>query len=121
MISADRATTITDNLSAIYTKLQTRVEQTKAEGNDVTSLNALLAEMGTKIADAKTQYSAIIESVTSLDFQGYPGNKSALSNARTKLNQLNDDLKAAYRNAIQIRRELGSLQINNPRASSSAF
>lgn len=120
LIAADKTATISDNMSQIYTKLQTRINQAKANGDDVTNLNALLLDINTKITDANTQITAAQTELTALTAQGYPGNKTILSDARVKIKAAASDLKAAYKDAILIRNDLKGLKIKNPEASSSA-
>lgn len=120
LIAADRLSTITDNLDTIYTKLQTRINQEQAAGTDVTVLNSLLSDMHTQIASAKTEYQLIESELLPLNAQGYPGNKSTLTDARAKLNAAATDLKAAYKDAIQMRQQLGDLKIKNPEASTNS-
>jgi hypothetical protein len=55
-----------------------------------------------------------------LTAQGYPGNKSVLEDARTKIKAVVIDLKAAYKDALQIRQELKGLKVTTPEASESA-
>lgn len=119
LIAADRLSTITDNLDTIYAKLQTRIDQAQTQGTDVTSLNSLLSDMNSKISDAKTLYSAAETELTSLTAQGYPGNKSTLSDARTKLQTVRDDSYTAYQDAIKIRQSLGGMGLKNPEATAS--
>jgi hypothetical protein len=120
LIAADRTLTTADNLNGIYTVLQTRIKQTQTAGGDVTLLNSLLADMNTKITDANTEIAAAQAELTSLTASGYPGNKSILEDARSKIKIAVTDLKTAYRDALQIRNGLGGIKINNPEASSSA-
>jgi predicted nucleic acid-binding Zn-ribbon protein len=120
LAATDRASTISDNMSQIYSKLQTRINQAQAAGDDVTNSNLLLADINAKITDANTQITAIQTELTSLTAQGYPGNKPTLEDARTKLKTVSTDLKTAYKDALQIRNDLKGLKIKNPEASSSA-
>jgi hypothetical protein len=120
LVSADKMSTTTNNFSQIYAKLQTRINQAQAAGNDVTQLNVSLSDMNAKVADAKTQIAAAQAELTPLTAQGYPGNKSTLTDARTKLKVADQDLKSAYKDIIVIRQALEGLKIKNPEASTSA-
>lgn len=120
LVAADKASTTTDSLNLIYTKLQTRINQAQADGNDVTTLNTTLSDMNAKLTDANTQITAAQTELTPLTAQGYPGNKATLSDARLKLKTAVTDLKAAYQDALQIRDGLKGLKTSNPPASSSA-
>lgn len=121
LVAAERFSTTVDSLSALEAKLKTRVDQASANGQDVTSLNTLLADMSTKINDAKTQYSNIETDLATLTAQGFPGNKSVLLSERTKLKTAYADLRAAYQDAIKIRKGLGNLgdKVNNSSSSAS--
>jgi predicted nucleic acid-binding Zn-ribbon protein len=120
LVASDRASATADNLSGIATKLQTRIDQAKTAGNDVANLTSQLSDMNAKITDAKTQIGAVQTELTPLTAQGYPGNKSILTDARTKVKTVITDLKNAYTDALQIRNGLKGLKIANPEASSSA-
>jgi len=120
LIAADRSLATVDNSSAIYTKLQTRINQAQAAGNDVTGLNAILSDINVKLTDAKTQLTAMQTELAPLTAGGYPGNKVTLTDARAKLKVVVTDLKAVYQDVVQIRNQLEGLKISNPEASSSA-
>jgi predicted nucleic acid-binding Zn-ribbon protein len=120
LIAADRTSATSDNLKGIYTKLQTRINQAQTSGVDVTLLNPILSDMNAKITDANTQITAAQTELTPLTAQGYPGNKLTLEDARSKIKTAVTDLKAAYKDAIQIRNDLGGIKIKNPEASTSA-
>lgn len=120
LAATDSMPTTLGNLNLIYTKLQTRINQAKTDGNDVTNLNALLLDMNIKLTDANTQITAAQAELLPLTAQGYPGNKTTLTDARAKLKAAIADLKAAYKDALQIRNDLKGSKIKNPEASSSA-
>lgn len=121
LVAADRFATTADSLSSLEVKLDTRVQQASASGQDVSSLNVLLADMTTKIADAKAKYQAVETDLASLTAQDFPGNKSVLLSERAKLKTAYADLRAAYQDAIKIRKGLGDLgdKINNSSSSAS--
>jgi len=120
LIAADRTSATSDKMNQIYAKLQTRINQAQVAGDDVTNPKLLLTDINAKITDANTQITAAQTELTSLTTQGYPGNKSTLEDAREKIKTAVTDLKAAYKDALQIRNDLGGLRIKNPEASSSA-
>lgn len=121
LAASDRMSTTTDELTAIYTKLQTRINQTQAAGNDVSSVNALLSDMNAKLADAATQYQAAQAKLTPLTATGYPGNKITLEDARTMIKTGLTDIKTAYQDALQIRQQLQGFKNTNPQSSPSAI
>ena len=120
LITGDRGATTFDNLSQIYTKLQIRISQAKANGNDVSNLNTFLSDMNAKLTDANTQINAAQTELTPLAASGYPASKSTLEDARTKIKAAVTDLKDAYKDALQIRQGLEGLRVTNPGASTSA-
>ena len=109
LLAADKMSTTVDNLTSIYTKLQTRINEALSQGKDVTALNAWLSDMQAKLNDAKSQYQGAEEELNGLTAQGYPGNKSSLLDARSKIKAGASDLRTAYNDAISIRNGLGGL------------
>ena len=111
-VAAGRLSTTADMLNAVYTKLQTRINEAGAQGEDVTELNALLSDMLAKITDAKTQYDATIVLLNTLDAQDFPQNKSSFTQARSKIRLGAADLRTAYQDAVRIRQGLGDIKGN---------
>lgn len=99
-----------DNLTAIATKLQTRIQTDQGKGKDVSQLQAWLADMQSKIADAKSLYIAVEAEVSPLTPAGYPGATATLKDARTKIKTGAADLRAAWQDARQI---VGALKALN--------
>lgn len=95
IVHADRLLDIVDNLTAIQAKLQAR-------GGSP----SLLADMTTKLTDAKTQATNAINAVLPLTPDGYPGNKTTLQSARSMLVTARQDIQAAHKDEQQIRQEL---------------
>ncbi|HZE86721.1 MAG TPA: hypothetical protein VE090_00805 [Methylomirabilota bacterium] len=93
--AADRMLTVTDNFTTEATTLQTKIDQAKADGKDVTELQPLLTDIQAKIADAKKQAQAAIDAVTPLTPAGYPGNATTLQSARKMLETGRNDLLLA--------------------------
>lgn len=112
LVATNRMGTTTDMLNTVYTKLQTRINEEQAKGTDVTALNILLADMLAKINSAKTQYDSAQTELSALTAEGYPGNRTTLLNARTKIKQGEKDLRAAYQDAVKIRQGLGDVSGN---------
>lgn len=109
LFAADRLSNTADSLSALELKLKARVDQAAANGENVTNLNLLLSDMTLKINNAKTKYQAVQTDLNGLDATGYPGNKSTLLDARSKLKLAAADLRAAFQDAVKIRKGLGDL------------
>lgn len=112
LVATNRMGTTTEMLNTVYTKLQTRINETQTKGTDVTALKALLSDMLLKINSAKTNYEAAQAQLTALSAEGYPGNKTTLLDARTKIKQGEKDLRAAYQDAVKIRQGLGDISGN---------
>jgi predicted nucleic acid-binding Zn-ribbon protein len=112
LVATNRMGYTTDLLNTVYAKLQTRINEKQAKGEDVTSLNTLLTDMQAKITSAKTNYEAGQTELTSLTAQGYPENKTILLDARAKIKQGEKDLRAAYQDAVKIRQGLGDISGN---------
>lgn len=111
--AADIMGVAADNLSAIATKLGTRLTELKGKGKDVSALETLLSDMNAKIADAKTQYSAVESEIVGLTPASYPGSTATIKDAREKIKTGAADLKAARNDAKQIRDGIHDLNKNN--------
>ncbi len=102
LAAADTATTVADNLTTVWTKLQTRITTAKASGIDTSSWETLLSDMQIKVTDAKSTAAAVITEVSSLTPEGYPGNKTTLEDARKKLLTAHLSLKTAAQDGKKI-------------------
>lgn len=102
IIAADKLLNTADILTQFAAKLQTRISETKNAGKDTTVLEATLADMMAKIADAKTQANNAINEVSTLQPTGYPENKTSLQDARTMLQAALKDLIIARQDAQKI-------------------
>jgi F0F1-type ATP synthase membrane subunit b/b' len=83
-------------------KLQSRITEAKVKGEDVSSLETILTDMQSKIADAKTQANAAIDAASALQPTDYPENKPSLQNARALLQTAHKDLITARQDAQKI-------------------
>lgn len=106
LVATDRISTATDTVTMIYNKLQDRVTKAKAEGKDVTEMQANLTDMLAKINDAKTQYTLAENELNSLTVQGYPANKTSLLDARAKIKSGEAALKTALEDGRKVIQEL---------------
>lgn len=109
----DRAYTVYNNMNTVYGKLNTRIEEAKANGEDVSGLTTLLADMNAKLNDAKTQLDAGLSELEGLSASGYPDNKSKLLDARSKLRTIHQDLKTAHQDGRKIIEGLKKLNKEN--------
>lgn len=108
--AADALLNVADRFTIFAGKLNTRIDQAKTAGNDTTALETQLSEMNAKIQDAQTQANSIISDVSPITPAGYPGNKTTLQNALTKLKAAIQDLKAAKMLGNQIIQGLAALK-----------
>lgn len=109
LISADKFEDITDNLSIIVTKLQTRLSQVPPS-TDIADAQNALTDMQTKLSDAKTQEQNAINTVIGLTLAGYPGNKTSLQSARTMLQNARQDISIMLEDMSLIRSTLMKLE-----------
>ncbi len=105
LAAADRMGVTVDLFSDYANKLQYRINQ---QGNPA-NLTALLTDMNAKIADAKTQYTNVINLISPLSPSSFPGSNPTLKSARTDLKTGYADLRAAFQDSKQIRQGLKSL------------
>ena len=112
LAATDRMGATADNMTTVYTKLQTRINEAQTNGQDVTELNVLLEDMLEKLNLAKTQYAEAETLLSSLTAQGYPTNRASLLQAKEKIKAGAANLKLAYQDAVGIRQELGDIKGN---------
>ena len=96
LAAADTMGVTADNLTAISTKLASRIQ---------TNQQSTLDDMNAKITDAKTQYAAVEAEIVGLTPANFPAT-SALTDARNKIKAGAADLKTAVADAKQIRNGL---------------
>lgn len=124
LVAADRLSASKTMLEGIYSKLQTRVADLKNQGENTTSLEALLSDMRKKIDDADLQFQNAQNTLSQLEAQDYPKNKTTLTTARNKIKLGATDLKNALEDATKIRQELvklgEKLNLNNNASGSAA-
>jgi hypothetical protein len=104
---ADGILTLSDSMTALGTKLQTRITAAQNAGKDVSSLQAALTDFNAKIADAKVQAEGAVSDSASLtpdngDPAKLAANNQALQNARMKLKAGAQDLRVARQDAKTI-------------------
>ena len=102
LAAADRAATVGDMLTALVSKIETRLTSTP---NAIAS--SLLTDLQAKVADAQTQSAAAISETASLQPDNgvasvQASNTATLKDARSKIKTAQADLKAAYQDAKQI-------------------
>jgi hypothetical protein len=114
--AGDRALSLVDSMTAIATKLETRIATAKTAGSDVSVLEASLADYNAKLADAKTQVQAAIDAISKLTPDGgdktkMAANQAALKAAHAKIQSAQKDFVAARKDAKDITQTLkGSIK-----------
>lgn len=98
IVKADKLLNIADSEGALVTKLQSRITDLQAKGQNVADLQAMLTELQKNLADAKAQAQHAIDTVMPLTSEGYPGNKTSLMSARAMLKSAQRSLKLAHTN-----------------------
>lgn len=125
LVAADRIKTIADNLTAIGGKLETRINEEKNSGKDVSSLESYLTDYKAKIADAVAKTDGAINGVIGLtpdngDIAKAKANRSALQAARENIRKGMEDLRQAREDARKIVQGLKSIgAAKNASASST--
>lgn len=99
---ADAELNYADKLTELAFKLENRLNEKKANGQDVSSWVTLLTQMKSKISEGKSQAQSAFDAVLNLKPEDYPGNKSTLESARQTLQKARQSLQEARRLASQI-------------------
>lgn len=82
-------------IDQVLVKIQTRIDQAKAAGKDVTGLNNLMTDAKNKLADAKAKYQDAINQFKQATASNYPdGAKGFLEAGRNDLKTGKESLKA---------------------------
>ena len=105
--TADIQLTNEDKLSTFATKLQTRIDAAKANGKNVTAIQATLNDMNTQTASARTITQSADQALRALQPGDYNSNHSVLSNIMSQLRNAHQDIEMANKDAHQI---VGALQ-----------
>ncbi|MDR3643279.1 MAG: hypothetical protein P4L74_06680 [Candidatus Doudnabacteria bacterium] len=114
--AADRVMTIVGLFGDLSAKLQTRITAAQTAGQNVTALNASLADMNSKTGDANVQAQAAIAEIAGLqpdngDKTIFTSNQAALKDARSKIKLAMTDLKTARQDAGNIVKALISMKV----------
>ncbi len=120
LASADRITTITGLMTALSTKLQTRISAAQSAGADVTVFTKTVADMNAKIADANTQAVAAQARVSSLAPD--QGNGAVITSNHAALVAARADTKVGTQDLVTARKDIAAilLALNALNASASA-
>ena len=105
--ASDRVLTITDALTTLSGKLQTRITDEQNAGADMSAAVTALADLNAKGADATTQANSAVSGTASLQPDNgnttiAQSNTAALKSARTDLRTAQSDIKTARQDASTI-------------------
>ena len=104
LAAADRATTIISSYTTLSAKLQSRLATASAAGKNVSSQQAALVDLNSKIADATTQVAAAISAVSNLvpdnGNTAIAGtNEKAIKTGQAAITAAEKDIQAANKDA----------------------
>lgn len=99
---ADVELNYADKLTELSGKLETRLQEEKTAGKDISQLESLLTQIQNKITEGKSKAQSAFDAVLNLKPEDYPGNKTNLEAARTSLQSAKQNLQEARRLASQI-------------------
>lgn len=110
--------------TTISAKLQTRINADQSAGKNTTTLQASLADLNAKIADANVQAGIAVNGILSLTpDQGnktvLASNTAALKAARAKVKIATEDLQAARQDARVIIQNLDTLNVSTSSSTST--
>ena len=108
MSNADKILALIDEMNAVSTKLQVRIDAATSAGKDGISMQTLMTDRASKLTDASSQANSAISIAVALTPEGFPGNKTILQRAQQMLQISRQDLIAAEKDATQIRQTLKS-------------
>lgn len=113
--AADRVLTMAGLMNDLSAKLQARITEAQAAGQDVTAMNTSLVSMNAKTADASLQANAAINLVAGLqpdngDHAMFQSNHAALKDARAKIKLATTNLQSARKDAGNIVKILLSMK-----------
>jgi hypothetical protein len=94
VVACDRGSKAGATLTSLRQKIQSRVDEAKAKGYDVTAAQAALDDMASKLASASTSANQASSAVAGL--QPDKGDRSVLSSNFTTLSSGRQDLRTAW-------------------------
>jgi hypothetical protein len=100
--TTDRFNQVESQLTALASKLQTKVDAQKAAGKDVTAAQTALTDLTAKTTDATTKTSGIVAPLLAIQPADYNANHAALTAYRTTLQAAHADIVAARSDAITV-------------------
>lgn len=115
---ADVELNYADKLSELSSKLETRLQEEKATGKDVSQLESLLTQMKSKISEGKAKAQSAFDTVLNLKPEDYPGNKTSLETARNSLQSAKQSLQEARHLASRIIAGVKGLKVGEEKVKS---
>lgn len=124
MAAADRALAIVDTMNSLAQKLQERITAEISAGKDVSTLQTLISDFNSKVADAKIQAQGAIDKVSGLqpdngDKTIMDSNTQAMKDARGMIQKAQQDFVAARKDAGQMVKDLKQMSSVNPTSATS--
>lgn len=108
VLASDAALSAAGRLTTVADRLQTEIDQAKAEGKDTAQAESDLARMRTHIATAKDQADGVYGAVINLTPADYNANHEVLRPAREAVRAAKNELRAAVAAGREVGRGLGS-------------
>lgn len=102
LAGTNAATEMATSLSNLTIKIQTRLTVDQQAGKDITTLQAELTDMQSKITEANNLIQSVNATVIALTPSSYPGSSTILQTAQQSLKTIRTDLLAAKQDAQKI-------------------
>ncbi|MFH1186712.1 MAG: hypothetical protein V1697_00905 [Candidatus Levyibacteriota bacterium] len=117
--ASDAMQNATARLDEIAVRLEVKITEAEGIGEDVTDLEALLADLKEKTASANSQAGNARDLIIPLTQEGYPDNKTTLKEAKEMLSAGRKDIQVARQNAIKIIQILREFNIDTSDSTKS--
>lgn len=118
--AANALTTAGNELFNYAAKLEKRIEEAQAAGNETSRLTTQLAAMRFQITSAQTLATTIIANAMSLDLEAYPANRTTMQTALKNITTATQHLRTALKTGNTIRMELSKMNTSAPLGTPSA-
>lgn len=107
LASVDKVNTIATMLETIATKLESRVNELKASGKDVTAVETALSNISKKIENARSE--ALTAQTSVSDLVPDNGNKNKLESNNANLKAARESIKVANQNLNDVRKSMSTI------------
>ncbi len=108
--TADDQLIVEDKLTTLSTKLQARISAAQTAGKDVSSLNTLLSDLNTQVANSKAISASIEQKVINLQPSDYDSDHTILTGDKTQLQTAHQANAKALQDAKNIAQGLKNLE-----------